>query len=157
MYANPNRICGTAVQCTQGFFALNTTKSCVANCPSGFFKNNDLQTCDACSKGCTYCLNAAQCITCDSTRSTWSNYKCYLFCSALKRFYFTTGCVSICPKGYYLNLTTCLACSTTCLTCVVSAENCLVCASGYYISNSLCVSSCPVNTKAASINGSLKC
>lgn len=39
-YANPNRECGTSFECTPGYFALNSTKSCVSACPDGYFKNN---------------------------------------------------------------------------------------------------------------------
>lgn len=120
-YANPNRVCGTAYQCTQGYYALNSTKSCVQNCPAGYFINVAGQTCDSCMKGCINCQTASACLTCNSLTSVWSNYKCYLFCSALKRFYYTTGCVLNCPTGTYLNLTTCQNCSSTCTTCVISA------------------------------------
>jgi proprotein convertase subtilisin/kexin type 5 len=156
-YANPNRICGAAYQCTQGYYALNSTKSCVTSCPAGFYVNIASQTCDSCMKGCSYCLNGAQCITCNSNLSIWSNYKCYVFCSARNRFYGTTGCVAQCPNGTYLNITTCQSCSSTCKTCIVTAQNCLVCANGLYISNGICVSTCPTNTSPQNVNNSQTC
>jgi hypothetical protein len=57
-YANPNGVCGTAFQCTSGYFALNITKSCVRECPSGFYKNSTLQACDSCLTGCSLCINS---------------------------------------------------------------------------------------------------
>ena len=156
-YANPNRICGAATECTQGYYALNSSKSCVATCPGGFYKNIAGQTCDSCMKGCINCTSSDTCAACDTSYSVWSDYKCYLFCSRLKPFYSTTGCVSACPTGYYQDLVTCKTCSSNCLTCIISAENCLICANGYYSSNSICVSECPTNTIPQAVNGSQVC
>lgn len=101
-YANPNRICGTAFECTAGYFALNTTKSCVTDCPSGYYKNNTLQACDACLRGCSFCRNATSCITCNDTLALWDDYTCHTYCSPLRKYYTTTGCVQTCPEGSYL-------------------------------------------------------
>lgn len=101
-YANPNGVCGTAFQCPAGYFALNTTKSCVQSCPAGFYKNSTQQACDACIPGCTLCLNASQCITCNDQVALWDNYTCYLFCSPGNHYYSNEGCVQTCPAGTYL-------------------------------------------------------
>lgn len=156
-YANPNGHCGTAFQCTSGYFALNITKSCVQNCPSGFYKNSSLQACDACLAGCSYCVNSLQCITCNTAIALWDANKCYIYCSQLRKYYTDIGCVSTCPTGYYLELVNCLACSSLCKSCVVQPENCLTCADGYYLSNNLCVSTCPDNTKAVLEGSKLYC
>ena len=156
-YANPNRVCGTAYQCTQGYYALNSTKSCVKTCPAGFFVNVAGQTCDSCLRGCLTCTSSLTCITCNNNVSVWSNSKCYMFCSVLRRFYGTTGCVAQCPAGTYLNITTCQACSSTCKTCAVTAQNCLICANGLYRSNGICVSTCPTNTIPQNVNNSQTC
>lgn len=118
-YANPNRVCGTAFQCTAGYFALNTTKSCVRECPSGYYKNDTLQACDSCISGCSYCRNATSCITCNSTLALWDDYTCHTYCSPLRRYYTDVGCVNVCPDGTYLKLTTCDTCSEICKRCIV--------------------------------------
>lgn len=121
LYANPNRICGTAFNCTQGFYALNETKSCVSSCPAGYYVNVQAQACDACMKGCVNCTTVSSCLACNINTAIWSNYVCYTFCSPLKRFYTLKGCVSSCPTGTYLKLTTCQNCSVVCKTCVITA------------------------------------
>ena len=120
-FANPNRICGTAQQCTQGFYALNSTKTCVSTCPSGFYVNVAGQTCDPCMRGCTNCTTVSLCIACNPIAAIWSNFTCHLYCSPLRRYYTTIGCVSACPTGMYLSLTTCLNCSSICQTCSITA------------------------------------
>ena len=156
-YANPNRICGTAQQCTQGFYADNATKSCVSSCPAGTYVNLAAQTCDSCSRGCINCTSVTNCLKCNPIAAIWSNYTCALYCSPLRRYYTTKGCVSACPTGSYLSLTTCLNCSAVCKTCIITAENCLICANGYYRSNGICVSQCPSGTIAQAVNGSQTC
>ena len=101
-YANPNRICGTATQCTQGYYALNATKSCVSTCPAGYYVNLGAQSCDSCMKGCIQCLVVTSCISCNPNVSIWSNYTCHMYCSPLRRYYTAKGCVSSCPTGMYL-------------------------------------------------------
>jgi hypothetical protein len=80
-----------------------------------------------------------------------------MFCSARNRFYGTTGCVAKCPNGTYLNITTCQPCSSNCKTCIVTAQNCLICANGFYRSNGICVSTCPVNTAPKLVDNSQTC
>ena len=126
-------------------------------CPAGFFVNVAGQTCDSCLRGCLTCTSSLTCITCNNNVSVWSNSKCYMFCSVLRRFYGTTGCVAQCPAGTYLNITTCQACSSTCKTCAVTAQNCLICANGLYRSNGICVSTCPTNTIPQNVNNSQTC
>lgn len=75
----------------------------------------------------------------------------------MRRYYTTTGCIGTCPLGTYLTLVTCTACSSICKSCVVQPENCLTCADGYYLSNNLCVETCPNNTKAVLESGKLYC
>lgn len=120
-YSNPNGVCGSAFQCTQGYYALNISKSCVRTCPAGHYVNIPGQTCDPCMRGCLVCTTSSTCATCNTTVSVWSDYKCYVFCSPRNRFYGPTGCVPNCPKGMYLNITTCQNCSSSCKTCIVTA------------------------------------
>jgi hypothetical protein len=129
----------------------------VQTCPAGYYVNIAGQTCDACLKGCISCKVSSQCLVCNTNVSVWSNSNCYLFCSVRNRFYGTTGCVAQCPDGTYLNITTCLACSSTCKTCIVTSQNCLICANGLYRSNGICVSTCPLNTIPKLVNGTQTC
>lgn len=138
-YANPNGICGTASQCTPGYFALNSTKSCVQSCPAGYYKNNTLQSCDSCLVGCQQCTNASQCQICNNAIALWDNSTCHVYCSPIRRYYTAIGCVTVCPTGYYLKLVTCYACSIICKSCSEQPDNCLTCANGFYLSNNLCV------------------
>jgi proprotein convertase subtilisin/kexin type 5 len=138
-YANINGTCGTSLQCSAGYFALNSTKSCVTTCPSGYYKNSITQTCEYCMKGCSNCNNYSVCLACDQVNALWDNYICYPYCSRLMHYYYGSGCVSACPAGTYLNLTFCTACSAICGTCQLQPSNCLTCADGLYLQNHLCV------------------
>lgn len=129
----------------------------MSTCPAGTYVNLAAQTCDPCMRGCIECTIVTQCIKCNPVMATWSNYTCHLYCSPLNKFYTAKGCVSVCPTGSYLSLTTCLSCNAVCLTCVVTAENCLICANGYYRSNGICVSQCPTGTVAQAVNGTQTC
>ena len=126
-------------------------------CPSGYYKNSTLQACDNCLRGCSNCENSTSCLECNSQMALWDNYDCHVYCSANRHYYSSTGCVSTCPDGKYLDLVTCESCSEICKRCIVQSQNCLTCADGYYISNNLCVAECPSNTKAVLEGGSLYC
>lgn len=156
-YANVNGTCGTSLQCSAGYFALNSTKSCVTVCPSGYYKNTMTQTCEYCMKGCSSCNNYSICLACNSLTALWDNYTCYPFCSRLQRYYYGSGCTSSCPAGTYLNLTFCDACDPLCNTCELQPANCLTCADGLYLQNHLCVQSCPNNSRPMMSGGSLVC
>lgn len=103
-------------------------------------------------RGCLVCTTSSTCTSCNTTVSVWSDNRCWVFCSAKNRFYGPTGCVPRCPRGMYLNITTCRNCSSSCKTCIVTAENCLTCADGFYSSNGICVSTCPKDTAPRVIN-----
>jgi hypothetical protein len=93
----------------------------VTSCPAGYYVNVSAQTCDSCMRGCVNCQTLSACIACNPTAAIWSNYTCHLYCSPLKRYYTLKGCVSACPVGMYLSLTTCNNCSSVCKTCIITA------------------------------------
>jgi hypothetical protein len=108
-------------------------------------------------RGCISCQTADRCLLCNTNISIWSNNTCFMYCSARNRFYGTTGCVSQCPTGTFLSITTCRPCDATCRSCAVTSQNCLICANGLYQSNGICVSTCPSNTTPRLVNGSQSC
>lgn len=98
---------------------------CTTTCSSGYYGNALNNNCDPCQIGCVTCLtNASNCFSCKS--SGGSDY--YLI-------YNGTGCVTVCPGGYYGNST-----DYTCRPCI------------YYTLAGKCLFTCPTNTYASLVS-----
>lgn len=89
---------------------------CLLSCPEGYFaQKTPTNACKTCYYDCKTCIESVLCSTCPYTRYQNPSF---------------AGTCSVCSSG-------CKICS--------SSKICTACEPGYYLSNSNCVTSCPIN------------
>ena len=114
--------------------------SCLTSCPSNTFLIGT--ECIDCEDYCDGCLiQKDSCIKCKSDlKFDKLTKKCLRQCYE-GTFEFSQTCVAACPAGYFGFLSLCKECPLNCLSC--DEFSCFQCESNYYLSSSLCVSTCP--------------
>lgn len=142
------------------YYLVAGTTTCATNCPSGQYKdiNGGTLTCLLCDLSCVDCLGiATNCTVCGTT-------------AGVTRYMSVSGCVDVCPAGFYGWLSgqvgvsnRCLACSPGCAVCSGSGtSNCTQCSNDgvfdYYLvyGTTICSPYCPPGQFADTSNG-LRC
>ena len=127
------------IQCSANF-KYKYMSSCLTSCPSNTFLIGT--ECIDCEDYCDGCLiQKDSCIKCKSDlKFDKLTKKCLRQCYE-GTFEFSQTCVAACPAGYFGFLSLCKECPLNCLSC--DEFSCFQCESNYYLSSSLCVSTCP--------------
>ena len=100
-------------------------------CNKGYFLS--LSTCVECMNGCSDC-EPSECIECLAGYYLYNGVCCSNSCSICN----SEGTCIGCYTGFFLDLSTCIACDINCLTC--NFNGCLSCISGSTLYNSTCCS-----------------
>jgi len=118
--------------------------SCLAACPFGYLATSTF-VCQPCAAPCASCeLTPNNCLTCQSP-------------FLLQRSNNYGSCVTTCSNGYFdSNQGICAPCGSSCLTCN-STTSCTSCASGLYLIQGLCQSSCVTGSVGVVINNQGVC
>ncbi len=129
--------------CKSGQY-LDLTSVCVSSCPDGTYVQSS-SYCTVCNVlNCAKCSSAGQCDACNcgyTVQASTSNvYSCAASCSTTPR-YFTDSSLA---SGSCVS-TICHSCLTGCSACT-DGSTCTTCTMGYYLSNTICVSTCPAGT-----------
>ena len=104
----------TCLSCYSGTYLNPLTETCDSSCPDGYYKQISDNSCQKCDSSCVKCSGAGP-----------------------------NSC-TFCALGYFLTSgAQCSACSG-CYTCVITANNCSSCTGVTYLSNTQCVTTCPI-------------
>jgi len=116
--------------------------TCNPACPAGFYDDPVMGCITSCDATCATCTGPAsnQCVTCQAATP-----------------FFTSGtCSAGCSAGYYSDSSysspsLCRACEFNCNACTGAGNTCTQCASGFYLNNGRCFSSCPMGDAGAGL------
>lgn len=160
-YANPaTRTCVISAECNP-YFGVNSTHVCSSSCGVGQFANYNAYRCDACPEACVTCNSLTNCLSCITDSVSFNNF-CYGYCNRINttQMYFSKDnitCTAVCPNGTYASVVYCKLCDPSCANCISSATNCTTCASGLYVLNNVCLTSCPSGYKPDSSRSCVFC
>ena len=164
--------------CPQGWFADNSTFTCVRNCPSNSYADNNTRKCLAHCPGTERLFSDSSTWSCVAscpgfTYGNDQNWTCISNCPAAVFGYMLSldnlcveqcpspffasvpirTCVTNCGAGMFGDVATriCAICPLNCPTCL-SLSQCLSCQNNLYLSFGSCVSQCPAGTYSNNIS-----